>query len=106
MRKIVLLFCLISVNVYSTPLTDSEKLDFVRGSVPGCVSKNVIAQNITSSQDKKLMEQYCTCQAVTMTAISTREEMKEVNAGRIPQSFTDNIKRAREQCITQIQNNQ
>ncbi len=96
-----LFFCLILFAGYANaaPLTDQEKIEFIKSSVPSCVSKNIVAQKITSADDKKLIQKYCTCQATVMTAISTREEMKEVVAGRVPKTFANNVKRAQDECI-------
>ena len=99
MRLCILYFFLLVSTASATPLTEQEKIDFIKSSVPSCVSKNVVAQKITSSDDKKLIQKYCVCQATTMTAISTREEMLELNSGKVPKSFADNVIKARDECV-------
>ena len=101
-KKFAILLCLLSANVIATPLTDQEKLGFIRGSVPGCVSKNVLAQNISQDADRKLIESYCSCHASTVASIATREEMNQVVKGVVPASFSQKVQQAREQCIKQI----
>ena len=85
----------------ANPLSNEEKLSFIRGSVSPCISKNIIAQNITAKDDRQLIENYCTCHASTMASIITREEMIAVNRGSIPKSFESKILQARQQCIQQ-----
>lgn len=88
-----------SQALLANPLSNEEKLSFIRGSVSPCISKNIIAQNITSLDDKRLIENYCTCHASTMASIVTREEMISVNRGSIPKSFESKVIQARQQCI-------
>jgi hypothetical protein len=106
-RKLCTKIFTIGIALYSqvllaNPLSNEEKLSFIRGSVPPCISKNIIAHNTTSSDDKRLIENYCTCHASTMASIVTREEMISVNKGSIPKSFESKILQARQQCIQQI----
>ena len=93
---------LYSQVLLANPLSNEEKLSFIRGSVSPCISKNIIAQNITAKDDRQLIENYCTCHASTMASIITREEMIAVNRGSIPKSFESKILQARQQCIQQI----
>ena len=88
--------------ILATPLSDAEKLAFMRGSIPGCISKNVIAQNITLQEDKKLIESYCSCQASTVASIVTKEEVTQISKGIVPISFPSKVQLAREQCISSI----
>jgi len=103
-KKFAILLWLFSAYVIATPLTDQEKLGFIRGSVPGCVSKNVLAQNISQEADRRLIESYCSCHASTVASIATREEMNQVVKGVVPGSFAQKVQQAREQCIKQISN--
>ena len=103
-KKFAILLWLFSTHVIAIPLTDQEKLSFIRGSVPGCVSKNVLAQNISQDADRRLIENYCSCHASTVASIATREEMNQVVKGVVPGSFAQKVQQAREQCIRQISN--
>ena len=103
-KYFTILLGLFPIYSFTTPLTNGERLAFIRGSVPGCVAKNTLAQNINQEADKKIIESYCECQATTTASMATREEMYQVKSGVVPNSFSQKVQQARDRCIKQISN--
>ena len=89
------LFLLLSSSALkAAELTAQEKLDFIKGSVSPCISKNSISKTLTASE-LSVIKTYCSCHASTMASIATREEMAQVSKGSIPSSFSNKVVQAR-----------
>ena len=98
-----LFLLLFSSALKAAELTAQEKLDFIRGSVSPCISKNSIGKTLTASE-LSVIKTYCSCHASTMASIATREEMAQVSKGSIPSSFSNKVAQARESCISSMSN--
>jgi len=99
----VLFLLLFSSPLKATELTPQEKLDFIKGSLSPCISKNSTGKTLTASE-LSVIKTYCSCHASTMASISTREEMAQVSKGSIPSSFSNKVVQARESCISSMSN--
>jgi hypothetical protein len=99
----VLFLLLFSSALKATELTPQEKLDFIKGSVSPCISKNSIGKTLAASE-LSVIKTYCSCHASTMASIATREEMAQVSKGSIPSSFSNKVVQARESCISSMSN--
>lgn len=100
---IFILLAVFSSALNASELTPQEKLDFIRGSVAPCISKNRIGKTLTNSE-LSVIKTYCSCHASTMASIATREEMAQVSKGSIPSSFSNKVVQARESCISSMIN--
>jgi hypothetical protein len=92
-----------SGTLKATELTAQEKLDFIRGSVAPCISKNSVGKTLTNSE-LSVIKTYCTCHGSTMASITTREELAQMSKGSIPSSFSNKVVQARESCISSMSN--
>lgn len=96
--RALFLMSLFSGALNAAELTGREKLDFIKGSVAPCISKNSIGKTLNNSE-LSVIKTYCSCHASTMASIATREEMAQVSKGSIPSSFSNKVVQARESCI-------
>ena len=99
----VLFLLLFSSALKATELTAQEKLDFIKGSVSPCISKNSIGKSLTTSE-LSAIKSYCSCHASTMASIITREELAQISKGSVPTSFSNKVVQARESCISSMSN--
>jgi hypothetical protein len=83
---------------FSTPMTEQEKLDFIRGHFPSCIAKNNANKELTSDQ-KVGIENYCSCSGSVMASLITREELQEVAKGILPTTMLPKAREAQQACI-------
>ncbi len=95
------IFC--SSALKAAELTAQEKLDFIKGSIPPCISKNSIGKTLSNSE-LSVIKTYCSCHASTMASLTSREELTQMSKGSIPSSFSNKVVQARESCISSMSN--
>jgi hypothetical protein len=97
---IVLFICMIKTSfANAAPLTENEKLAFMRGSVSSCIAKNNIALQPRDPGQRNTIQLYCTCHASTVAGMVTKQELNQISRGIVPDTFPAKVQRARENCL-------
>lgn len=97
---LVLFVCAIKTSfAHAAPLTENEKLAFMRGSVSSCIAKNNIALQSKDPGQRNAIQSYCTCHASTVAGMATKKELSQISRGIVPDTFPAKVQRAREECL-------
>lgn len=93
----ILIFFLPSL-LFASGLSDTEKNTFIKSSYTTCYNKNIKNNNYNKEQ-KEVISEYCSCQGKKMANLVTKNEIKNISKGKIPQSFIQKNKTARNYCL-------